>query len=84
MFGIGRDDEAVAGADLEGLAGNSEGEAAGLHEGRLDMRMMMQGALGAGGEIVRHDHEFGAVGQDLAGDAGSGGHGRKGAEQAGS
>ncbi len=82
MFGIGRDDETVAGADREGLAGNGEGEAAGLNEGRLDMRMMVRGAARAGDKVVRHDHELGAVGEDLADDASSGGNWRKGAVQA--
>ena len=84
MLGIGRDDEAVAGADLEGLAGDGEGEAAGFDEGRLDMRMVVQGADRAGLEVVRDDHQFRAVGEHLAGDAFGRGDGRERDGQAGS
>lgn len=78
MFGIGRDDEAVAGTDLEGLAGDRESEATGLDESRLGMRMAVACAAGAGRKVVRDNHEFGTVSEDLADDSGVRGDGRKG------
>lgn len=77
--GVGGDDEAVAGTDVEGLAVDGEAETAAFDIGRLYVWMIVQLAFRAFLlEAEGDDHQVGTVGQHLPADARIGGHFGKG------
>ena len=66
MRGARGDDEGVAGADGEGLAADGELEVAGLHEGRLHVRVAVRRADAVGGEGELDEHQLRVLGEHAA------------------